>query len=132
MPDVTALLEAARNGAPVERCMTSGPVVTSAATTTEGDQARPEGVRPLAEEVPTNVEGAGAATVAAAAVAGAAVTTGHQEAAAPVANDPAREILSEHVEHLSRGDGEGDDREGVTGGTAQADTGGAQEGEPGR
>ena len=39
MPDVTALLEAARNAAPDERSGASGPVVTSAATTAERDQA---------------------------------------------------------------------------------------------
>ena len=75
---------------------------------------------------------AGVTTVAAVDAAGAAGTAGHQEAAAPAANDPAREILSENVEHLSRDDGEVDDQEGTAGGTAQAATGGAQEGEPGR
>ena len=71
-------------------------------------------------------------TVAAVDAAGEAGTAGHQEAAAPAANDPTREILSENVEHLSRGEGEVDDQEGATGGTAQAATGGAQDGGPGR
>ena len=57
---------------------------------------------------------------------------GRQEAAASAANDPARAILSENVEHLSRDDREGEDQEGTTGGTGLAATGGAQDGEPGR
>ena len=131
-PDVTALLAAARNVAPDARSVASGPGVTSAATTAERDQARPEGERPRAEEAPTTVGEAEAANAAAVEAAGAAGTAGRQEAAAPAANDPARAILSENVEHLSRDDGEGDDQEGTTGGTVQAATGGAQDGEPER
>ena len=49
--------------------------------------------------------------------------TGNQEAAAPAAEAPTREILSENVEHVSRGEGEADDTEAATGGTAPAPTG---------
>ena len=129
---MTALLAAARNVAPDARSVASGPGVTSAATTAERDQARPEGERPRAEGAPTAVGEAEATNAAAVDAAGAAGTAGRQEAAAPAANDPARAILSENVEHLSRDDVEGDDLEGTTGGTVQTVTGGAQGGEPGR
>ena len=132
MLDVTALLSAARNVAPDERSMASGPGVPSAATAGERDQERPVGERPSAENEATTVGEAAVATVAAVDAVGEAGTTGHQEAAAPAANDPTREILSENVEHLSRDDGEGDDQEGTTGGADLVAIGGAQDGEPER
>ena len=132
MPDVSALLSVARNAAPDERSMASGPGVPSAATTGERDRERPVGERPSAENEAATVGEAAVATVAAVDAAGEAGTTGHQEAAAPAADVPTREILSENVEHLSRGEGEADDQEGATGGTAQAATGGALDGGPGR
>ena len=64
-----------------------------------------------------------AAAQAAVEAAEAAGATGNQEAAAPTAGAPTRDILSENVEHLSRGEGEADDTEAATGGTAQVATG---------
>ena len=131
-PDVTALRTAARNTAPDARNEASGPGVTPVVATAERDLVRPEGERPREGEAPAMVGETEASNVAAAEASGAEGTAGRQEAAASAANDPARAILSENVEHLSHDDREGDDQEGTTGGTVLAATGGAQDGEPGR
>ena len=100
--------------------------------TAERDLVRPEGERPREGEVPATVGETEAANVAAAEASGAEGIAGRQEAAALAADDPAREALCENVEHLSRNDREGEDREGTTSGTGLVATGGAQDGEPGR
>ena len=123
MPDVSALLSVARSVAPDERGMASGPGVTSAVTIGERDRERPVGERSSAENEAATLGEAAVAAVAAVDAAGAAGATGNQEAAAPAAEALTREILSENVEQFSRGEGEADDTEAATGGTAQVATG---------
>ena len=131
-PDVTALLTAARNTAPDARSEASGISAAPVVATAARDLASPEGEGPREGEVPATVGETEAANVAAAEASGAEGIAGRQEAAALAADDPAREILSENVEHLSRNDREGEDREGTTSGTGLVAAGGAQDGEPGR
>ena len=67
-----------------------------------------------------------AANAAAAEASGAEGIPGRQETAAVAVVAPEGEILSENVEHLSRDDREGEDREGAAGGAGRVDGGEAE------
>ena len=104
MPDVSALVSAVRGVTPGERETASGPGVASAGMTEERDQERP------AEEVASADNEA------------AREGDGSLAAVAPTADAPGRELLSEQVVLLSKGDGITEDAEAAASGVAQEPT----------
>ena len=73
-----------------------------------------------------------AANAAAAEASRAEGIPGRQETAAVADDEPEREILSENVEHFSRDDREGEDREGAVRGAGRVAGGEAEDEQPAR
>ena len=131
-PDVTALLTAARNTAPDHRSESSGISAAPVVGTAARDQASPEREGPREGALLVRTGETEAASAATAEASGAEGIPGRQETAAVAVVAPEREILSENVEHLSRDDREGEDREGAMSGAGLVAGGGAQDGQPAR
>jgi len=131
-PDVTALITAARNTAPDHRSESSGIGAAPMTGTAARDQASPEREEPREDARRAGTDEAEAAGVAAAGESGAEGLPGRQETAAVAVVAPEGEILSDNVEHLSRGDREGEDRDGAAGGAGRVDGGEAEHEQPAR
>ena len=104
MPDVTALIDAARNAVSEERAAVVGPEEAPTPRAAESSLERTEGGRADAEAAPAEVDEADAMNAAAAHAAGAAVGAGG--------------VLSENVQDLSRNEEDEEDLEVASGGAA--------------
>ena len=100
MPDVTALIDAARNAVAEERAAGVGPEMAPAPRAAESGLAHPEGERAGAGSAPAAVDGVDAMNMAEAHAAGLAAGAG--------------EVRSENVEDLSRNEVEREDLEAAS------------------